>query len=695
MKVKGNKHYNAADSLFLNNINEKKVFESYYAKTPKKHVIPSGAHKEKRAAWVPTGDNTNSEHPVMRMPSAEAHANGTNRFPVILVSGNGTTNCDSAAYSNRLNASNYNIDGHTGSVREYFESQSQGKFCPTYDVYVVTTSLTLKNYKDNEGAVVKAAITALKNKYKNFNASQYDSDGDGEIDACGIIYAGTEDDNNGLGGFQYELQWNSEGKQDAGNGKVFNNYFIIAQMYSSSTLLQIATFVHEFSHTMGLRDHYSVYTYPTSVQVQFPGAHAWDVMSTGMYNNDGATPAGYSAFEKEFMGWISTKTLTTSDATTAITALNTTNLAYKVPVKGDDDEFYLLENRQLTGWDAALPNHGMLIWHIDYDQIPWDADSMNDHELHQRIDVVEAGNLAVTSYYDGFSSEHLIDDPFPGSQNVTTFTNFKSWAGVDQGIKLYNITEKDGVIYFTTSQNSSVDTDTKADTTGSEVVTPVEESKTLAFNYTVDLPISTNFDAVKVDLTALFDSLGIKNNANSLYQSGSLEYTALNPDGTKNSMSSSAYVPGHWFDENGNPSSYNDGYIYSEFTLDSMFTKVGHYPNKVSAGQTYTVKQAWTYNKIQANMTITINIVNAATSVTAVKSDAVIAVKNQHIALNGLANGNKTVNIFNAKGQLIYNVQFAETSKVINLSNVNNQMVVVKVFGENQDTVTKKVILKK
>ena len=28
-------------------------------------------------------------------------------------------------------------------------------------------------------------------------------------------------------------------------------------------------------------------------------------------------------------------------------------------------EYFLVENRQLTGWDAALPGCGILIWHID------------------------------------------------------------------------------------------------------------------------------------------------------------------------------------------------------------------------------------------------------------------------------------------------------------------------------------------
>ena len=107
-------------------------------------------------------------------------------------------------------------------------------------------------------------------------------------------------------------------------------------------------------------------------------------MSTGMYNNGGGCPPGYSAFEKEFMGWITPETLTQTNGTSLLTPLNTTGKAYKLVVS--EDEYFLLENRQLTGWDASLPSHGMLIWHIDYDATAWSQDVMNDVEDHQRVD---------------------------------------------------------------------------------------------------------------------------------------------------------------------------------------------------------------------------------------------------------------------------------------------------------------------
>ena len=232
-------------------------------------------------------------------------------------------------------------------------------------------------------------------------------------------------------------------------------------MSSATKLLPIATFVHEFSHTMGLKDHYCVYASNcysdfTNSEYQAPGVHGWDVMATGMYNNGGGQPVGYSAFEKEFMGWMSYTTLSASADISVLPPLHSSNMAYKVPVSGDDDEWYVIENRQQSSWDASVPNHGLLIWHIDYDETDWNNDALNDDPSHQRVDVVEAGNIKVNDYYSGFNMSNLVDDVFPGSQNVTSFTAMNSWAGVNLGVNLYNILEEDGNVCFATQNGISV-----------------------------------------------------------------------------------------------------------------------------------------------------------------------------------------------------------------------------------------------
>lgn len=465
-KAKNKGRRSAAAEKFLKGLDKKDVFKKHRERHPDRHKRPLNAARAKRASWVPVSSMADRDEisgedlpPVLRLPKPEGHANGTNRFPVLLIEDNSTKNLDSASLYAILNQENYTRNGHTGSVRDYFVDQSSGKFVPSFDLYLVKVNSSLSSYMGRDYALIQEGISQLKKKYTSFNASLYDSDNDGDIDALPVLYAGSELSSGGntLGGYQYELQWNECGKQDAGGGKRFNSYFLIQQKEQL-----FPTFVHEFSHTMGLRDHYCVasdacYSQYQNSQYQAPGAHAWDVMATGMYNNNGLTPPNYSAFERNFMGWLDYTTLNDDFEVKMLPPLNSGNFALHVKV--GKDEWFVFENRQMVKWDSALPNHGMLVWHIDYSQKTWDDDVLNDDPAHQRVDVVEAGNKRVTEYYDGFGSYgggNLTDDPFPGSQNVTQLAPLKSWSGTQLLSGIFNITEKNSNVCFSTNQSVSV-----------------------------------------------------------------------------------------------------------------------------------------------------------------------------------------------------------------------------------------------
>lgn len=485
IKAKGEGSRSAMDWKFLKSLDRKASFRSHRKNNPDRLVRQE---PRQRAKWLPTVDKNNSRssegdlrivaprtgslqkvqsRSIMALPSPLKYSKGTNRFPVILAAGSGTSNCDSLEFYNRLNQVGYNKNGHVGSVRDYFVDQSSGLFVPVYDVYLVNVPNTLTSYSSNVDQFVVDALTAFKNKYPNVDVTKYDADNNGEVDVVAVIFAGARSQY-GLSGQQYALKWKST-PQLIG-GKKFDKYFITAQMEDSRNIKNIGSFVHEFGHVLGLADHYSVYNSNTSFTTQYQGAHAWDVMATGMYNNSGATPPSYSAFEKNFLGWMDYTSLDTVQKVTVIPPLQESNVAYKIPVSGRPDEWFILENRQLTKWDSYLPNHGMLIWHIDYVASVWNSDRVNDTENHQYVDIVEAGNLVVTSYNDGFKATHLKDDSFPGSQNITSYGPFKSWGGVDLGVSLYGIMEEENDVCFTTQSGVKVSTCKVASSSSSAVV---------------------------------------------------------------------------------------------------------------------------------------------------------------------------------------------------------------------------------
>lgn len=707
VKAKNANLRDAFDKSFLQKLDKSKVRKSHQKKNPNKLERPDQNREEKKSDWVPSAENT---IPLLRLPSANAHATGTNRFPVLLVASPSASNADSAKYWNQLNQVGYTENNHLGSVKDYFRDQSHGIFVPTFDIYLVSVSNSLSSYTNSVHTLIEEAIATLKVNYPNFDPSLYDSDGDGDIDATVVLYAGTESAANNLGGYQYELQWDG-GKISAGSSKNFNSYFIISQMSSATQLLPIATFVHEFSHTMGLKDHYCVAASDchddfSNNAYQAPGAHAWDVMSTGMYNNGGGKPVGYSAFEKEFMGWMSYTTLSSSSGVTVLEGLNSSNQAYKVPVSGKADEWYVIENRQQSGWDASLPNHGLLIWHIDYDQTAWNQDVLNDVVSHQRIDVVEAGNLKVTGYDDGFDFTHLVDDVFPGSQNVNSFTAMNSWAGVNLGVNLYNILEEDEKICFATQDGISVETCVVESSSSSvelssssemDVSSSSVELLTESFTYAVKLQKDSLYTSVFVDVNEALESLGVVGSASSLFASGDLLYYAVESDGSLN-PTSTASATGHWFDASGNVCNWDSegsvARVFSELDLSEGVAKIAQYPFKTEIGESYTIRQALVYGQKRVDLEFKITIVSDSSDAPSENSSAIDLLNPQNAVSSLQVHGNllqantslvgkKDLTVYDLSGKILYRDSFYGFSKTLELENISVQGVCLVRLSQN------------
>ena len=96
--------------------------------------------------------------------------------------------------------------------------------------------------------------------------------------------------------------------------------------------------------------------------------------------------------------------------------------AYIVYNNGNRNEYFLLENRQFTGWDASLPGEGLLILHVDYNASAWADNTPNDIPSHQRMTWIPADNEYQYTTYQGskyYTIEGMANDPFPyGSVNA-------------------------------------------------------------------------------------------------------------------------------------------------------------------------------------------------------------------------------------------------------------------------------------
>ncbi len=335
----------------------------------------------------------------------------------------------------------------TGSVRDYYNDQSSGLFDPQFDVVgpvTVPYECTAHTGNSNSWRVFKAAMDSVGPK---LDLSQYDLNNDGMVDIIIFIGAGFASN---FGGNNSNYLWPHQSilydydnhSYLRYNGIYVGTYAATNEMYGwetdpTSTPEGIGTIAHELGHVLGLMDHYDT-NYSDLGQSHDPGY--WDVMASGDHLNKCHTPCNYNLFERYALGWASPPVIDQS-GDYSLNPLDTSNEGYILKTSVDN-EYFLLENRQQTGWDTYLPGHGLLVWRVDSTNASvWVQNKVNADPSHNYFELLRA----VES-----SSGAKASDPFPGSGNVTGVSDIRlhTWSGEPNTYMLNGIAEQGGIITF-------------------------------------------------------------------------------------------------------------------------------------------------------------------------------------------------------------------------------------------------------
>ena len=296
-------------------------------------------------------------------------------------------------YDRLFNESGYNLGQGPGCVADYFRDQSRGQFHVKFDVVgpIKLTSNQKSKHDNNFGT--SQFREAIKLADEQFNYADYDWDGNGDVLSVIIIYAG-------YGGNEEEKTadgciWpNSDKLYFSLDGVSIGGYSASSELWTDNTSCGIGTICHEFCHVLGLPD-----LYPTSGS-EFSVLDEWDLMDGGNYTDHGWCPPNLSIHEREYIGWGGTEVLTEAKTITDMPSYESSGKAYRIVNDAHPDEYYLLENRQWEGWDFMLPNHGLLITHVDYNEDSWQWNEVNSNKTHHRLEYFHADNLDYNWYED-------------------------------------------------------------------------------------------------------------------------------------------------------------------------------------------------------------------------------------------------------------------------------------------------------
>jgi len=317
----------------------------------------------------------------------------------------------------------------SGTVRDYYDEVSYGNLtivtinlpgslgwlrAPQTYSYYVNGQNGFGSYPQNAQKLAEDAV-ALADPLVDF--SVYDNNGDGYVDALFIIHAGPGAEFTGSNNDIWSHKWNMISPQSV-DGVLAYTYSMEPEYWQTPGDMTCGVFVHEMGHSVfGLPDLYDR-DYSSN------GLGRWSLMAGGSWNGYlGNSPAHPDAWCRVQMGYVTPTNIQTDTSGVIIPEIENNPTIFRLWTNGTTgtSQYFLVENRQQTGYDSALPSEGLLIYHIDES-----VSSQNDNEWYPGY--TSYGHyLVALEQADGlWELEKDINsgnsgDPFPGSTNKRTF----------------------------------------------------------------------------------------------------------------------------------------------------------------------------------------------------------------------------------------------------------------------------------
>ncbi|UCG62059.1 MAG: M6 family metalloprotease domain-containing protein [Candidatus Zixiibacteriota bacterium] len=336
-----------------------------------------------RGAGINSGTNVfEDELGVSKSPATGVTAvSGEFNVLAILVQFTDEPAATSASYFD-----NMLFDASNISVRHYYRDASFGqldivtvnlpssqgwRMAPqTYSYYVNGESgVNPDSYPRNSQGLVEDLVSLID---PVIDFSAYDNNNNDFVDVLMVIHAGQGAEVTGSDDDMWSHQWNIY-PQATNDGVYVSRFTIQPEYLHSPGDMTIGVFVHELGHAFGVPDLYDT-DYSSN------GIGAWGVMAYGSWlgpHGDGGMPSLPSAWSRIKLGFGRSIVVSTNTNQQAIEDVKDGGDIFRVWTAGRlGDEYFLVENRQKSGYDTYIPASGLFVWHIDEDM------TSNDHEWY-------------------------------------------------------------------------------------------------------------------------------------------------------------------------------------------------------------------------------------------------------------------------------------------------------------------------
>lgn len=409
---------------------------------------------------------------------AEMAISGNQSIPVLLgkFSNTGADPCSAATLQRQL----FTGPWPTGTLTQYYLENSLGAFNVTGTVYNWVTAPQIDTYYEGDSGCngLPGGCNAKTGEFLKYlldqndaaiDFSQYDNDGpdgipdsgddDGYVDVVMFVQpekGGECKGSNNIWSHRsvysiwYGSAYTTNDSRTGGGYIKVQDYTIQPALSCSGGMIEIGVFCHEYAHVLDLPDLYDG-------DGSSNGLGVWCLMSGGSWGGNGnipEVPSHLSAWCKEQLGWLTTTVVSSSLTGASLSQVETGGEAWKIyPTGGGTSEYFLVENRQKTGFDLYLPTGGLAVWHID------NSVYGNDDESHKQVDLEEADGK---SELDLLESNGDAGDLFPGTYyrryfNDTTTPNSRNYEEVPTCMGLAAISNSASVMTANVSPGAGCD----------------------------------------------------------------------------------------------------------------------------------------------------------------------------------------------------------------------------------------------
>ena len=332
-----------------------------------------------------------------------------------------------------------------------------------------------------------------------------------------------------------------------------------------------------------------------------------DYCTMGNRANDW-NPVAINDFYRADQGWIPFVDITSEDVNN-ITSLEVTKpgevcYRYKNPARPNQEGLVWSYVRN-TGRNKVLAGSGLLMQHYDFSI---EGNSAAD-KLGLRIVHASAAGKSSDAVTDQWPSPGSTANTFFKSETYSEFSDdaypaIRWYNGSKTGFKITDIGTPGETLTFCIGENCSEPSSSSSEPASSSVAEITIQKITLE----TTLPISDSYAPVTLDLkgSEVASILGIKQTE----IEDKVKFYGVEPDGTLNSRTTGEGT-GHWFNKDGKITTWDSNgtsIVFSNVDLSTMTTKIGHMPNKVKGGESFTVRQALVYGSKQVTFEIKVTI---------------------------------------------------------------------------------------